>query len=66
MNVIVLYFVPISKKGIGVGAFNAFEKTKETHEVHALLESLINGAAGTKLIFIMLLLVIVYQGDATI
>ncbi len=65
LNIIILYFVPTSKKGNGVGVFNAFEKSKEIPEVHALIKYLINWIAGTKLIFIMLLLVIIYQGDTT-
>ena len=65
LNVIILYFVPTSKKGNGVGVFNAFEKSKEIPEVHAFIKYLINWIAGTKLIFMLLLLVIIYQGDTT-
>ena len=57
--------MPTSKKGNGVGVFNAFEKSKEIPEVHAFIKYLINWIAGTKLIFILLLLGIIYQGDTT-
>lgn len=63
LNVIILYFSPTSTKGNGLGVFNAFEKSKETPEVHALVKYLINWIAGTKLIFIALLIVIVIFAD---
>ena len=62
-NVFLLYFFPQSKKGNGVGVFEAFEKSKEIPEVHAFVKYLINWVAGTKLIFIALLIVIVINGD---
>ncbi len=64
LNVIVLYFKPSSKLGNGVGVFNAYEKSKENPEVHALVKYLINWVAGVKLIFIALLIVILYKADA--
>lgn len=64
-NVLLLYFAPTSKKGNGVGVFDAFEKSKETPEVHAFVKYLINWVAGTKLIFIALLLVILFTGNQT-
>ena len=54
-NVIMLYFVPETKKGNGIGVFNAYEKSKNDPEVHALVKYLIIWVAGTKLIFIALL-----------
>lgn len=66
LNVIILYFFPTSDKGNGVGVFNAYEKSKEIPEVHALVKYLVNWIAGTKLIFIFLLLVIIALGDAQI
>ena len=62
-NVFILYFFPLSRKGNGVGVFNAYEKSKEIPEVHALVKYLVNWLAGKKLIFIALLLVILVKGD---
>lgn len=63
LNVIILYFAPQSNKGNGMAAFKAYEKSKEIPEVHALVKYLVNWVAGTKLIFIALLLVIVIRAD---
>lgn len=63
-NVFMLYFIPETKKGNGIGVFNAYEKSKENPEVHALVNYLINWVAGTKLIFIALLTVIIFTGEA--
>ncbi len=63
-NVLMLYFMPGSKKGNGIGVFNAFEKSKSDPELHALVKYLINWVAGTKLIFILLLGVIIAVGSA--
>jgi hypothetical protein len=65
-NVILLYFFPTSNKGNGMVAFNAFEKSKEIPEVHDLVKYLINWVAGTKLIFITLLILIIIYGDSTL
>ncbi len=66
LNIIILYFAPTSRKGNGVGFFNAYEKSKEIPEVHALIKYLVNWVAGTKLIFIALLLIIILKGDEEI
>lgn len=65
MNVSMLYFMPGSKMGNGIGVFNAFEKSKENPEIHNLIKYLINWVAGTKLIFISLLIVIIITGSVT-
>ena len=65
MNIILLYFAPSSRKGNGVGIFKAFEKSKEYPEIHAFIRYLINWVAGTKLIFIALLIVIMITGTYT-
>jgi hypothetical protein len=62
-NVLLLYFFPESKKGNGVGIFKALEKSKSNPEVYALIKYLINWVAGTKLIFIALLAVIIAVGN---
>lgn len=62
-NVFMLYFMPQTRKGNGLGVFDAYEKSKENPEVHALVKYLINWIAGTKLIFIALLIVILFTGN---
>lgn len=64
LNIGVLYFQPGSRLGNGVGVFNAFEKSKADPEVHTLVRYLVNWVAGTKLIFVMLLIVILATGTA--
>ena len=64
-NVIMLYFTPGTRRGNGQGVFNAYEKSKADAEVHALVKYLINWVAGTKLIFIALLIVILITGNNT-
>lgn len=63
LNVLMLYFMPDSKMGNGVGVFNAFEKSKSDPELYALVKYLINWVAGTKIIFILLLGVIIVTGS---
>ncbi len=62
-NIIMLYFTPGTKRGNGAGVFNAYEKSKSDPETHALIRYLINWVAGTKLIFIALLVVILFTGS---
>jgi hypothetical protein len=65
LNVLMLYFTPGTRKGNGVGVFTAYEKSKADPEVHALITYLINWVAGTKLIFIILLVIILITGNST-
>ena len=62
-NVIVLYFFPGSKYANGVGVFKAWEKSKLDPEIHHFVSYLVNWVAGTKLIFILLLLVLLTTAD---
>lgn len=62
LNISMLYFTPGTRKGNGLGVFDAYEKSKAHPEIHALVSYLINWVAGTKLIFITLLLIIVFTG----
>lgn len=64
LNIAMLYFQPGSRLGNGVGVFNAFEASKAEPPVHELVRYLINWVAGTKLIFVGLLIVIVATGSA--
>ncbi len=57
-NVVTLYFFPSSKYANGVGVFKAWEKSKQDPDVHDFVKYLVNWVAGTKLIFILLLIVI--------
>lgn len=61
-NIITMYFFPGSKKANAVGVFNAWEKSKADPEVHEFVRYLVNWIAGTKLIFIALLVVILFTG----
>jgi hypothetical protein len=62
-NVLAMYFSPGSKKANAVGVFTAWEKSKQDPEVHDFVKYLVNWVAGTKLIFILLLLVIIFFAD---
>lgn len=63
LNVLMLYFAPGLNKGNSMGIFKAYEKTKDDPEIHAMVRYLVNWVAGTKLIFIALLIVILVVGD---
>ncbi len=62
-NILVLYFFPDSKLANGMGAFRAWEKSKENPGMHDLASYLVNWVAGTKLIFIGLLTVLLFTAD---
>ncbi len=64
LNVLTLYFAPGSNKGNGVGVFNAWHNRNANPQSAALIEYLVNWVAGVKLIFIGLILLIVFRGDA--
>ncbi len=66
LNVFLLYFTPETTRGNGLGVFNAYEKSKSDPAVHSLVKYLINWVAGTKLIFIALLIVVLATGNATV
>jgi hypothetical protein len=66
LNVITLYFKPGSRLSNGVGVFNAWEKSKEDPHLHQFVRYLVFWVAGTKLIFILLLVVILISaGEST-
>lgn len=66
LNVLMLYFSPGSRRGNGIGVFNAWERSKTDPEMHQLIQYLVFWVAGTKLIFIALLLVILLTaGEST-
>jgi len=63
-NIMILYFMPDSKLANAMGYFKAWEKSKNDPDVHAMVKYLVNWVAGTKLIFILLLIVFLVRGDA--
>lgn len=66
LNVLTLYFNPGSQIGNGLGVFNAWERSKADPEMHQFVRYLVNWVAGTKLIFIALLIVILLTtGEST-
>ncbi len=62
-NVFMLYFFPQAKKGNGVGVFNALHKSQNIPDINDFVKYLINWVAGSKLIFIGLLIVIIFNGN---
>ena len=62
-NIMILYFMPDSKLANAMGYFKAWEKSKNDPDVHAMVKYLVNWVAGTKLIFILLLIVFLVWGD---
>ena len=62
-NVVALYFFPDSKFANSIGVFNAWEKSKDDPEIHNFVKYMVNWVAGTKLIFILLLVVILLTAD---
>ena len=63
-NVAALYFFPETKYANSIGVFKAWEKSKGDPAVHNLVKYLVNWVAGTKLIFLLLLVVILLTADA--
>lgn len=62
-NVLMLYFAPGSKNANAVGVFSAWEKSKQDPEIHDFVRYLVYWVAGTKLIFILLLMAIILFAD---
>lgn len=62
-NICILYFAPDSRLGNGVAVFNAWEDTKKDENTHLFARYMTYWVAGTKLIFIVLLLVILFTGS---
>lgn len=63
VNVVTLYFDPGSKYANGVGIFKAWKSTTRDPEIHAFVTYLVNWVAGTKMIFIFLLIAILIVSD---
>ena len=65
LNILILYFRPGSRLGNGMGVFDAYRKAEADPETRELARYLVNWVAGTKLIFVGLLVVIVVTGSQT-
>jgi hypothetical protein len=63
-NIVMLYFAPGSTIGNAAGIFTAWEKSKQYPEIHEFIKYLVYWVAGSKLIFILLLTVIILYADA--
>ncbi len=62
-NVLALYFASDSKYANAVGVFTAWEQSKQYPEIHDFVKYLVYWVAGTKLIFLLLLAVIIIYAD---
>jgi hypothetical protein len=66
LNVLTLYFNPGSRLGNGVGVFSGWEASTADPDVHQFVRYLVFWVAGTKLIVIALLIVILLTaGEST-
>lgn len=66
-NVFILYFSPGSRRGNGVAVFNHWDSLKSDEGAHLFVRYMVNWVAGTKLIFIGLLTVILLTaGELTL
>jgi hypothetical protein len=63
INIVALYFRPGSRSSNALGVFAAWEASKQDPDVHDLVRYLAFWVAGTKLIFVMLLISILVFGD---
>lgn len=62
-NILALYFFPDTTYANSVGVFKAWEKSKKDPEIYDFVKYLVNWVAGTKLIFIFLMIVILVLAD---
>lgn len=64
LNVILLYKIPGSKKGNAVGIFKAYKISRHDPVIRNFVDYLIFWVAGTKLIFVVLIIGIIITGTA--
>lgn len=62
-NVCILYFAPDSRRGNGVAVFKHWESSKTDEDTHLFASYMTNWVAGTKLIFILLLIVVLLTAN---
>jgi hypothetical protein len=65
LNIGILYFRPGTRLGNGMGVFNAYRTSVADPATHDLVRYLVDWVAGTKLIFVALLAVILLTGSQT-
>jgi hypothetical protein len=65
LNIGILYFRPGSRLGNGMGVFDAYRASEADPATHELVRYLVDWVAGTKLIFVALLVVILLTGSQT-
>jgi len=63
-NVLSLYFWPENPYANGVGVFRAWAKSQADPAMHRFARYMVNWVAGTKLIFLILLGILLLRGDA--
>lgn len=66
INVTILYFIPSTKVGNGVGVFNSLQELEQQDQSphhYDFAKYLINWVAGCKLIFLVLLIVVLFTGS---
>ncbi len=62
-NITILYFFPEIKYGNGVAVFNEYYVAQKNESSRLFVKYLLNWVAGTKLVFIALLIVVLFLGD---
>ena len=62
-NILMLYFMPGSRMGNGVGVFNAWAEAQDDDKMRPFVTYLVNWVAGAKLIFIMMAIVVIIFGN---
>ncbi len=62
-NVLILYFFPSFKYGNGVSVFKGWEESKQDEAMHLFIKYMKNWVAGTKVIFIVLLILVLIFAD---
>lgn len=62
-NVVALYFKPTFKQANAMGVFKNWDKSKENPEIHNIIQYLVYWVAGTKIIFISLLVVVLFFAE---
>ncbi len=65
-NVIILYFFPRFTFGNGVAVFNEYFNIQQNESSGLFVKYLVNWVAGSKLVFIALLLVVLFWGNDVI
>jgi len=64
-NVLILYLAPDSRLGNGVAVFDSWEEAKTDKPMELFVHYMAYWVAGTKLIFIVLLIVVQFTGTET-